>query len=504
MKDAIESKRAWVVNGVAYLFIVLFIYAAVSKILDFETFRVQLAQSPLLSAYAGIIAWLVPGVEIMIALFLMSSRFRNLALYASFFLMVMFTTYIYIILNFSDFVPCSCGGVLEKMSWTQHLLFNMGFIVLGVFAIVIGSKNLIKGKLLGLLLLTLTGTGLVTTIFSFSEKEMQRNNAFIRRYPPFPLKHLNTYDLKFDSYYIAGVSDGKIYLGNVTAPLYLTILDTALFHSTEQRVEFDEMNLPYRAVRLQIEPPYFYAFDGQVPAILIGNTKDWKASLLKDEKTFYSYAVPIEENVFAIKAIGSKTLENTVGIISFKDSFELKLSYNLLQKQIDGIFDTDGMILWNKELEKIIYLYYYRNEFLIINPDLSLNYQGKTIDTISQVQLDIAIIESKRRSKLGQKSVMVNKASFTSGNYLYVQSDRLGRFEPENILKKATVIDIYNISMRTYVFSIYIYHKKDKKLKSFWVQQDLLLGIMDDQLVTYQLNSKLFNDTIVIDNSNKK
>src|SRR5690606_8338155 len=112
-----KAVRSSVVNGICYLFVLLFVYAAVSKLLDFETFRVQLAQSPLLSAYAGIIAWLVPGVEILIALLLIIPRFRVVALYSSFLLMVMFTAYIYIILNYSDFVPCSCGGVLEKLSW---------------------------------------------------------------------------------------------------------------------------------------------------------------------------------------------------------------------------------------------------------------------------------------------------------------------------------------------------------------------------------------------------
>src|SRR5690554_5124528 len=119
-----ENFRGWIEASIAYLFILLFVYAAVSKLLDFETFRIQLAQSPLLSAYAGIIAWAVPGVELLISVFLLFSWYRRLALYACFTLMVMFTAYIYIILNFSDFVPCSCGGVLEKLSWGEHLVFR--------------------------------------------------------------------------------------------------------------------------------------------------------------------------------------------------------------------------------------------------------------------------------------------------------------------------------------------------------------------------------------------
>src|SRR5690606_24243208 len=118
-----KKYRELTINVLSLLFIVLFVYAAFSKLRDFETFTLQLAQSPLLSAYAEIIAFLVPGLEIALAVLLVFEKFRTPALYASFTLMVMFTTYIYIILNFSDFVPCSCGGVLEDLSWTQHLLF---------------------------------------------------------------------------------------------------------------------------------------------------------------------------------------------------------------------------------------------------------------------------------------------------------------------------------------------------------------------------------------------
>lgn len=124
---------------VSYLCALLFIYAAVSKILDYENFRVQLAQSPLLSAFAGYVAWGVPAFEILISLMLLSEKWRTVGLFASFGLMVMFTAYIYIILNFSAFIPCSCGGVLEKMSWNQHLAFNIAFVLLSGAAALIHS-----------------------------------------------------------------------------------------------------------------------------------------------------------------------------------------------------------------------------------------------------------------------------------------------------------------------------------------------------------------------------
>ena len=126
---------------ICILYALLFSYAAASKLLDYQQFRLQLGKSPLLSAYADWIAWLVPFVEIIISILLFVNLFRMVGLYAAYFLMVMFTTYIIIILNFSDFIPCSCGGVLEKLGWTEHLIFNIAFIVLAFIGIMISGNQ---------------------------------------------------------------------------------------------------------------------------------------------------------------------------------------------------------------------------------------------------------------------------------------------------------------------------------------------------------------------------
>lgn len=42
-----------ILETVCLLLVLLFVYAAISKLLDFENFRIQLGQSPLLSAFAG-------------------------------------------------------------------------------------------------------------------------------------------------------------------------------------------------------------------------------------------------------------------------------------------------------------------------------------------------------------------------------------------------------------------------------------------------------------------
>ena len=125
---------------VIYFFIILFVYAAVSKLTDFENFQVQIAQSPLLSAFATPIAYGVVLGELAIALMLCFSKSRLLGLYLFLGFMTAFTVYIFLILNYSPFVPCSCGGVLEKMGWREHLWFN-GIVCLVTVTVIITDSD---------------------------------------------------------------------------------------------------------------------------------------------------------------------------------------------------------------------------------------------------------------------------------------------------------------------------------------------------------------------------
>lgn len=130
-------KKAIIIEIITFLFILLFTYAAVMKLKDYERFVVQIGQSPLLTAFAHWLAWLVPVIELIISVMLAIPRFRLIGLYASFSIMVMFTTYIICILTLSLSIPCSCGGVLENMGWTEHMYFNIGFVVLGAIGVLL-------------------------------------------------------------------------------------------------------------------------------------------------------------------------------------------------------------------------------------------------------------------------------------------------------------------------------------------------------------------------------
>lgn len=135
-------KKVNFLDIIVFLFMFLFLYAAITKLLEYDLFRAQIGKSPLITRYAGVLSWMVPAVELVVVVLLFIPRFQLAGLYASFSLMFAFTAYIGFILLFSPYVPCSCGGILSSMGWTEHLIFNAFFTLLSLAGIAIASGSI--------------------------------------------------------------------------------------------------------------------------------------------------------------------------------------------------------------------------------------------------------------------------------------------------------------------------------------------------------------------------
>ena len=133
-----------IIEIIAALLIVLWIYTGINKIMDYNTFNTQLGRSPFIQSMAGFISFTLPTGELILAGLLIINRTRKLGLYLSFLLMLFFTGYVWIMLKYAYDLPCSCGGVLAKLSWSDHLIFNGVFTLLALFGILI-IENSVKG-----------------------------------------------------------------------------------------------------------------------------------------------------------------------------------------------------------------------------------------------------------------------------------------------------------------------------------------------------------------------
>jgi uncharacterized membrane protein YphA (DoxX/SURF4 family) len=135
------SQKNLIAEIVVILCILMFAYAAFSKLMDFGNFRQQLERSPYISNFAAMLVWLLPGTEILSAVMMIFPRTRKYGLYVFTLLMLAFTLYIAVMLLFSSNTPCICGGVISGLGWFYHMIFNLGFLALAISAIRTIYKN---------------------------------------------------------------------------------------------------------------------------------------------------------------------------------------------------------------------------------------------------------------------------------------------------------------------------------------------------------------------------
>lgn len=482
-------------NPVAYLIALLFVYAAMSKLLDFENFQVQLAQSPLLSAYAGFISYAVIIVELVLAILLCLPKTQIIALYGSLGLMSAFTIYIYLILNFSDFVPCSCGGILEKLGWTEHLIFNIVFVLLAFTAIVYreqrGHTNRKLALPLSISVITIViSCGVVVSLFLSSEHIIKKENNFVRRFLPHPIVEAGQYDLKVNSYYFAGFDRNKIFLGNYSSPLTFTVLDTTLSSMKQIQIQLDKSEYRFKNLQLKIESPNFYLFDGSVPVIYKGKLGDSIAREISYNDAYFTQLVVIDSSKFVLRTQNSSNRQYVLATLNLKDREKVKIHPNILEKQLDGVFDVDGKLVRNTGTDELIYRYTYRNQIIILNNNLDVLRKLNTIDTIKVAQISTTKL-SDGTHKMNAPPLQVNDLITINSRVLFNKSNLIGKHESRNLWNKAIVIDMYKTDRQEYIGSFYVEAKKKAEITNLLSYDKFLFVISGKEIIKYQFRNSV-------------
>jgi hypothetical protein len=125
--------RKLIVEVISALLIFLFAYTAFQKFSHHATFLHTLKRAGLPDFFAVCISWVVPIIELLVAGLLFFPSLRRTGLLVSIILLSGFTIYILYMLLFIPNLPCSCGGVISAMTWKQHLIFNIVFILLSLY-----------------------------------------------------------------------------------------------------------------------------------------------------------------------------------------------------------------------------------------------------------------------------------------------------------------------------------------------------------------------------------
>jgi len=325
---------------------------------------------------------------------------------------------------------------------------------------------------------------LMAMMYSFSLYTSNNPNGFVRRLPSHKIIGLVGKDIKYNSWYFAGDQKDSVFLGNLSNPYKLLRVDSGLKDSSMISLKgFENVQL-YKGVSTILDEGKYYLIDGMKPVIMTGSYFDLNLNR-QIRVPYFTAAKPLTQGSFVLRYVNTKNENVLAKLIVGSDSLK---STHLLEKQVDGIFCTDGEMVKIPGSSKMIYVYYYRNQFLCVDSNLNLLYKGKTIDTVSHTQIKVAKIVSTGETTISAPPLTVNKKACANSKYLFVQSGLRANNETDYMIKDVSMIDVYAVKDGMYQFSFYLPDFRGNKVRDFKVYGQSLYALYDHYLYKYQLN----------------
>ncbi|HMH34150.1 MAG TPA: hypothetical protein VK543_14030 [Puia sp.] len=332
------------------------------------------------------------------------------------------------------------------------------------------------------------GIMIIITLFWYSRGISKGENGFIRLFPPHMIDGRKEMDLTYNSFYLAGATAKHLYLANATYPKSIWITDHALLDT--QRINLhiaDSGKIAWKAVRVVVDSPNIFCLEPITPAILKGDLADFTFYRLATNNFNFSLSVPLSVSTFVNLVYDGAKDETKLVKVPADARIGDARSY-MIEKQKEGLFSTDGMIRFDRLSNRLVYIYYYRNQFICLDSNLNFRYQSRTIDTISQAKINVVRIASENKIVLAAPPLLVNNLSCIDQDILYINSPRLANNENEKGFASYSVIDMYSLKDGSYKYSFNIPDYKGQKLRNFSVINHRIVAFQGHFMLTYKLN----------------
>lgn len=136
-----SKAKNWVLEISIFLLLSLFLVAALDKLVHYSDFFHQMNAQPFDDKYTPALVIIVPVAELLAAAMMLIPATRLIGIYLSLCLMSVFTVYAGLItFGFYEKVPCSCAGIIARLTWPQHFLVNIFFLLISIIALRFQTK----------------------------------------------------------------------------------------------------------------------------------------------------------------------------------------------------------------------------------------------------------------------------------------------------------------------------------------------------------------------------
>jgi hypothetical protein len=337
----------------------------------------------------------------------------------------------------------------------------------------------------------LVGTLILTILYLLSGNPNTFKNGFKRNIKEEYVISFHAKDLGNISPNLIGTLKDQIFFNYLKDPLNIQVIDNDLTNIQSRTWKFP-ISARSSDLTVLLDSPTIDIYDKGKSRISSFQITHHSPELKSEDSVpgrQFDLGNRISSNSFVLRTINMKLSQYTLTKLSVHEK-SFKENPAAVVKQIDGYLCTDGMLFYDSINSKAIYVYYYRNQFLILDSNLNLLVRANTIDTVTHAQIKIHTFVKARYTTFEAPATITNrKASVWHGN-LYIQSGLLSDNEDRKMFSNSSIIDVYALSNGNYLYSFYIPRYSKFRVDEFQVFDSLLIAIQGNFIVSYLFNKR--------------
>jgi hypothetical protein len=348
-----------------------------------------------------------------------------------------------------------------------------------------------KKRIIYIALFMISPTLLVYALYSFTYQPNKENNSFLRNISYKEITPLDTAEGVVSYGYICGVTDYHIFIEDPNNPRRLVEADWALKNIHSYTFKLPNSEKVLSRVTYQVDSPFVHIFAGNEPSIF---SATWNDGLTVRESKYpyplYMRAIALSSKDFVFKGFdttGTQTVQTFA--VWDNDTRTQRHQLNPFGHSKDLGINDDGLMDYDSSTQKIIYVPFYKNGFLVLDTNLSAYTRTKTIDTAIYGRTSGGSYKENGQLMYTNNApqFIVNSEECINQGKVFINSMLRADNETKSGFASYDAVDVYSILYKKYLYSFHVpkYHKQD--LVSFRVYDNRIAVIYPNSIVTYHI-----------------
>jgi hypothetical protein len=326
---------------------------------------------------------------------------------------------------------------------------------------------------------------IVAGLYATAYWQLRQSNKFIRLFPPHMLGKQNRIDLGTNAFYFAGIDKDTLYLANRLDARWIKKIHLPTLTAVDLSIRWPNLQPPFSDWQVSINRGLL-SFSNYINGTLLLSAEPFSQPyrITKLPQPLYR-TIPIHPQTIFAKSYNSPL--KTRSILRLQLDRPLENQSFLPPRKPDGLYSTEGILLWNEANENLVYIHNFINRVTILDSSCTVKATHSTIDWSDSLKGSIIISQQKDNQVQQVESAIVNQLAATDQHLVLVYSKAPASNQPLALFRKNATIDVYQLPAFSYLYSFYLPLAADKHLVDMQLHHQELYVLMGTELIRYQL-----------------